>query len=708
MNENMIHRLSLDLELMNDMQESQVTKDVNELYQHCFQPAVEDVIERYGSQYSLLIDKIDINLGTVEKKDIQNLLSTRLEEEIKKRITKDKKHDINTIQGDDDFGPDNYIDNEHIRRKFYDFTHHDEKNDEGGMTEEEQILYYLRENKIPWYIENEEFDVEKGMELFVRKVLQNQSKMQDFFDIFRNDKFAFYRFIDLVKPRDLFEIDKMIVSSGMCTPNEITSFFKKICNIDEVIEFFCSSDEEHYILESNIDKKKDMLEDIILKGENQVEEETLISKGNIREADSYEMAIRARKSVLQLLTACLFGYIPSSDHNILLMLQQMIHLIKTRYFESKRNDGSTQMIEGDRIRRGREEKRETPWGKEAEKDVSVSSENTRQTNEKLNSMEERRDIYDEGGELISEKDRNENIPINDEMKLRIEEAVDDIKESLEHKGKEAEDLIVTAREFNDTEENTKGKTQQVNIEEAADTIRESQEHKGKGAEDLIVTAREFDDTEENTKEKIQQANVNDLLNRIEERFQDEKQQITIQPEEVESLSVEERLHIEDAGLVLLHPFLTAFFDTLKMLDSEKKQFVSISMQERACHLLKYMTGYRGPHYGHLLTLEKMMCGLPFTYPISKDFKILPEEEQEINNLLSAVCQHWKPLKGSTTESLQRSFILRHGTLEYADSAWIVRVEGSAIDILLEDLPWEISTILFAWLEPMIFVEWQME
>jgi len=661
MNENMIHRLSLDLELSNDIQELQVTKDVNELYQHCFQPAVEDVIEKYGSRYALLIDKIDIDLGVVEKKDIQNLLSIRLEEEIKKRL-KNNRHDTNTIQEIDEFDSDEYINNEHIRRRSHDFALYKEWNDKGEMSEDEQIMYYLKENKIPWYIENEEFDVEKGMELFVRKVLQNQSKMQDFFDIFRNDKFAFYRFIDLVKSRDLFEIDKMIVSSGMCTTNGVTSLFKKICNIDEVVEFFCLSDEESFVAGNTIAKEESRLEDVMSKEGSQVEEELLLSKSNTWEDYSYEMAKRARKGILQLLTACLFEHIPS-DQNILSMLQQIIYLIKVKYFRLKRNDAPSHILEGDSVRNTREDERELPLRNEGRKDMTVSNESIQQMEEMLNSVDQRHNADDEENELISGKDRKVGGLITDEVMQQKENLVDSIKENqTTHIEKESNDLIIVGKEIADTEKNAGGNIQQIK----------------------------------------------DLLYRIEEKLQDGKQQIKIQPEMLESLLGEERLHIEDAGLVILHPFLTAFFDTLKMLDSEKKQFVSISMQERACHLLKYMTGYRGPHYGHLLMLEKMMCGLPFTYPISKDFKIRPEEEQEINNLLSAVCQHWKPLKGSTTESLQRSFILRHGTLEYADSAWIVRVEGSAIDILLEDLPWEISTILFAWLEPMIFVEWQME
>lgn len=625
MNENMIHRLSLDLELTNDTQESQAMKEMNELYQRCFQPAVEDVIERYGSQYSLLIDNIDIDLGDVERKDIQNLLSIRLEEEIRKRIIRRQHEKMNFYKMDDSESYAEYMDDDDfMRRDSQDFgrlrdaerrgvasegqkENHLRRNirpcnmdndkfglspqmglsgslDGRPMSKEEETLYYLRKNKLPWYIEDDQFLIEERMELFVRDLLRNQWKMQQFYDILRKDRSSFYRFMELVSLHDLFEIDKKIVSCGMLSQSDaVTSFFKKICDDDEVVQFFCSSEAGPLVHEDNF-RGKDFVTDGIKRGWIKGEEAGIRTRGEKRREYFYKLAKRARKRMLHLVTASLFGYIPS-DQKILSMLIRMLQMIKMKQFEFREDTRLNDAIVQGRNRSGREE----------------------------------RNTGDNSGGTLYEK-RKEGEPV-----------VNDYMEQAE-----------------------------------------------------------------------------ELLDSMEEKLQEEKQQIEIQSDMLTSTLGEERLHIEDAGLIILHPFLISFFSTLKMMDPEKKQFASLAMQERAVHLLKCMTGYKGPHYGHLLTLEKMICGLPFTYPVSKDFEIRPEEEQEIENLLSAVCQHWKPLKKSTKESLQQSFILRHGTLEYADSAWIVRVEGSAIDILLEDLPWEISTILFPWLEPMIFVEWQME
>ena len=84
------------------------------------------------------------------------------------------------------------------------------------------------------------------------------------------------------------------------------------------------------------------------------------------------------------------------------------------------------------------------------------------------------------------------------------------------------------------------------------------------------------------------------------------------------------------------------------------------------------------------------------------------EKEEGRQVLRSVCQYWKPLNGTSPEGLQRSFLQRNGSITYEDNTWIVRVEGQALDILLDDLPWEISLLLLPWKEEMIMVEWQRE
>ena len=177
----------------------------------------------------------------------------------------------------------------------------------------------------------------------------------------------------------------------------------------------------------------------------------------------------------------------------------------------------------------------------------------------------------------------------------------------------------------------------------------------------------------------------------------------ITPEEAEP--VPERLFISDAGLVLIHPFIRKFFENLKLVDREGR-FVSGVARVHAVHLLRHVTGYDDEHLGHRLLLEKVLCGLPADYLVPEEWEATPVEEEEIQGMLTALMSYWPSLRKSSVVALQKGFLQRPGSIGMQDGSILVRVEGSAIDILMEDLPWETSFILLSWLDKPILVEWQ--
>lgn len=168
---------------------------------------------------------------------------------------------------------------------------------------------------------------------------------------------------------------------------------------------------------------------------------------------------------------------------------------------------------------------------------------------------------------------------------------------------------------------------------------------------------------------------------------------------------ENRIHTESAGLVILNPFLLSFFQRLDFLN-EENQFKTAVEAVRAVHLLAYLAGTETEEIYNNYPLEKVLCGLDTNFPIGGEFKILPNEKEEAENLLNTVCQRWKPLNNTSIEGLRLSFLQRHGTIEYDDGMILVRVEGKTLDILMEDLPWGTSMFLLPWVKPMFYVEWQ--
>ena len=169
---------------------------------------------------------------------------------------------------------------------------------------------------------------------------------------------------------------------------------------------------------------------------------------------------------------------------------------------------------------------------------------------------------------------------------------------------------------------------------------------------------------------------------------------------------EMRIPVSDAGLVLLHPFIGRMMENLGLV--KKGMFVSPLARIRAVHLLRDLTGSDEPHHNHNLLLEKVLCGLPIGYALPSEWKPSEKEKEEKEALLQAVCEYWRPLARSSTSALCGSFILRAGSLERFEDTWTIRVEGRTIDILLDDLPWELSILLLPWLEKPIAVEWQRD
>ena len=158
--------------------------------------------------------------------------------------------------------------------------------------------------------------------------------------------------------------------------------------------------------------------------------------------------------------------------------------------------------------------------------------------------------------------------------------------------------------------------------------------------------------------------------------------------------------------MLVHPFFHLLMQNLGL--TRDGDFVSPLARMRAVHLLRELTGSPEEHFGNNLILEKILCGLPPGFALPSEWEPSEEEMEEVEGLLTAVCGYWQSLNGSSIQALREGFLLRPGTVEKFEDSWIVKVEGRTIDILMDDLPWELSLIFLPWLDNPISVEWQQE
>ena len=161
------------------------------------------------------------------------------------------------------------------------------------------------------------------------------------------------------------------------------------------------------------------------------------------------------------------------------------------------------------------------------------------------------------------------------------------------------------------------------------------------------------------------------------------------------------LFVDNAGLVLLHPFLPRLLEALGI--TEEAQLLQ---PERALCLLHYLaTGEsRAPEYR--LMLPKILCDVPLQRPVEPDLALTAAEREECAALLSAVVRHWGALGDCSADALRGTFLLRPGKLSLRqDGEWLLKVETRTCDILLEQLPWGISMVKLPWMPKMVWVEW---
>ncbi|MEY8760245.1 contractile injection system tape measure protein [Chryseobacterium tongliaoense] len=165
------------------------------------------------------------------------------------------------------------------------------------------------------------------------------------------------------------------------------------------------------------------------------------------------------------------------------------------------------------------------------------------------------------------------------------------------------------------------------------------------------------------------------------------------------------LYIENAGLVILHPFLQTLFKKLNLCtENDWKQKNS---QHKAIMITQYLVTGQEIFFENELVLNKLLCGFPIDDVANTRLKISKKEKETCNDLLSAVTEHWSTLKGSSVQALRETFLQRSGKLSLnTQSSSELWVEEKGVDVLLAGLPWGIGMIQTPWMEAFLNIYWR--
>jgi hypothetical protein len=159
--------------------------------------------------------------------------------------------------------------------------------------------------------------------------------------------------------------------------------------------------------------------------------------------------------------------------------------------------------------------------------------------------------------------------------------------------------------------------------------------------------------------------------------------------------------VDNAGVVLLHPFLPRFLGALGIADDD----ALVDPARALCLLHHLATGERSAPE-HRLTVAKVLCDVPLDQPVAADVGLTAIETTEADALLAAAIQHWGALRGSSPDAVRGEFLMRPATLTAdVDDGWLLRIESRTVDILLDQLPWSTSMIKLPWMSRLLRVEW---
>jgi hypothetical protein len=203
---------------------------------------------------------------------------------------------------------------------------------------------------------------------------------------------------------------------------------------------------------------------------------------------------------------------------------------------------------------------------------------------------------------------------------------------------------------------------------------------------------------------------NEISENLKTNTADQPENVTISTETIqeknatiqEDVNQNEEQYIQNAGLILIHPFIKTLFEHCELLDPKTQQLTNPAL---CAHLLHYIaTGkINAPEYD--MIFEKFLCNIPMHQTINRHIKLSRKHKTQAKNVIESVQHNWAPMKKSSAALLQNEFFQRPGKLAITDSDYTLTVERKTQDILLEKLSWGIGLVKLPWQKKFIFVNW---
>lgn len=186
---------------------------------------------------------------------------------------------------------------------------------------------------------------------------------------------------------------------------------------------------------------------------------------------------------------------------------------------------------------------------------------------------------------------------------------------------------------------------------------------------------------------------------------DEKLEEEIMEEEqIEEQDTNSSQFIDNAGLMLIAPFLPRLFTMLEL--TENGTFKNRDAQVKAIFLTQYAVFGNEEFPEYKLQLNKLLTNFKTGVPIPRKSVLTDEDRAVVDSMLEGVLQNWGRLTNTTVAGLQEGFLRREGRLEELEDTHLLTVESKGYDMLLDQVPWNFRTVKFSWMQKAIQVKWR--
>jgi hypothetical protein len=164
-------------------------------------------------------------------------------------------------------------------------------------------------------------------------------------------------------------------------------------------------------------------------------------------------------------------------------------------------------------------------------------------------------------------------------------------------------------------------------------------------------------------------------------------------------------YIENAGLILLHPYLEHFFTQLGYLDPFRK-FASSYQAARGAMLLQYLYNLQTSQEEEAMVLNKVLCGLHPESFVPAFYDPTDEEKDMCNQMIEAIISHWTIISAHDVAGFRDTWLWRTGKLTLKEEKYELKVDKQPYDILMDSLPFTLSPATLSWCDKYIYVEWR--